>query len=92
VTTTLYLAGEPPRELEVWEGTGDHGGADPVMLGYLFDPAKAPDRYGRSSTFVDGAWSILTGIAANASIATGETIHIDRFLAEHGINLPPKRW
>ena len=92
VTTTLHLAGQLPQAIDVWEGSGDHGGADPVMLGYLFDPDKAPDRYGRSSTFIDGAWSILTGIAANASISSGETIQIDRFLAEHGINLPQKHW
>ena len=88
MTTTLHLAGERPRELDVWSGTGDHGGADPVMLGYLFDPATMPaDRYGRASGHTEGAWSILTGIAANRSIAGGGRVDVDAMLAEAGISL-----
>ena len=88
MTTTLHLAGERPRELDVWSGTGDHGGADPVMLGYLFDPATMPpDRYGRASGHTEGAWSILTGIAANRSIAGGGRVDIDAMLADAGISL-----
>ncbi|WP_117194312.1 Gfo/Idh/MocA family protein [Rhizobium terrae] len=92
MTTVLHVAGQAPQNIEVWAGEGDHGGADPVMLAHLFDPKVAPDRYGRGSTYIDGAWSILTGIAANASIDRGEMIHVDRFLAEHGIRLPQKKW
>ncbi|MCT7376402.1 Gfo/Idh/MocA family protein [Chelativorans salis] len=89
MTTVLHVAGESPRKIEVWTGEGDHGGADPVMLGYLFSPDEMEeDRYGRGSTHVDGAWSILTGIAANASMASGETTHVARMLGENGIELP----
>lgn len=89
ITTVLHEAGKPPQKIEVWTGEGDHGGADPIMLGYLFSPdSMEEDRYGRSSTHVDGAWSILTGIAANASIASGETTHVARMLSESGIALP----
>ncbi|HUH76881.1 MAG TPA: Gfo/Idh/MocA family oxidoreductase [Devosia sp.] len=89
VTTELHLAGKLPEKLAVWEGTGSHGGADPIMLGYLFDPKNMPeDRYGRASDQVSGAWSILTGIAANASIARdGERICIDDMLSQAGIVL-----
>jgi predicted dehydrogenase len=88
MTTTLHLHGQRPQQLEVWEGSGDHGGADPVMLGYLFDPeGTPPDRYGRASTWREGAWSILSGIAANTSIATGQTVDVDKMLAEAGISL-----
>ncbi|HET8726526.1 MAG TPA: Gfo/Idh/MocA family oxidoreductase, partial [Alphaproteobacteria bacterium] len=87
-TTTLHLAGGRPEKIDVWAGSGDHGGADPVMLGYLFDPEGVePDRYGRASTEREGAWSILTGIAANRSIATGARVDVDRMLAEAGIDL-----
>lgn len=87
--TVLHVAGTPPRALDVWQGAGDHGGADPVMLGYLFAPEAQPaDRHGRSSTHIDGAWSILTGIAANESIRTGGTVEIDPFVAAAGIALP----
>lgn len=89
MTTVLHVAGKAPEKLDVWAGEGDHGGADPVMLGYLFDPEDMePDLYGRSSSHVDGAWSILTGIAANASMASGETTHVRKMLAENGIALP----
>ena len=81
--TVLHVAGQAPEPIEVWHGEGDHGGADPVMLGYLFAPeAQAEDRYGRGSSQLDGAWSILTGIAGNKSIRTGRTVEIDAFLAE----------
>ena len=59
------------------------------MLGYLFAPEAQPeDRYGRGSSHLDGAWSILTGIAANESIRSGRTVDVDAFLAEAGIALP----
>lgn len=88
MTTTLHLAGGLPEAVDVWAGHGDHGGADPVMLGYLFEPeSMEPDRYARASTHKEGAWSILTGIAANASIASGQTVDVDTMLADAGINL-----
>lgn len=88
MTTTLHLAGGLPENIEVWKGSGDHGGADPVMLGYLFEPASMePDRYNRASSHKEGAWSILTGIAANKALASQETVHVDRMLAEAGISL-----
>jgi hypothetical protein len=58
------------------------------MLGYIFDPAAMePDRYDRASTELMGAWSILTGIAANAAIATGKLTDVDAMLRDHGIEL-----
>jgi len=88
MTTTLHLHGGLPENLEVWAGEGDHGGADPVMLGYLFDPeGTPPDLYNRASTHKEGAWSILTGIAANQAIASGQTVDVDTMLAEAGIEL-----
>ncbi len=89
ITTTLHLHGQHPQQIEVWPAKGDHGGGDPVMLSYLFDPEHTEaDRYGRASTWKEGAWSILTGIAANKSIATGQTVRVDEMLAEAGIALP----
>ena len=89
MTTELHLAGGLPEKLKVWEGKGDHGGADPIMLGYLFEPeSMEPDRYGRASDHVSGMWSILTGISANQSIAgASKRIYIDQMLAEAGIDL-----
>lgn len=88
VTTELHLAGQHPVMLEVPKGKGHHGGADPVMLGYIFDPeGMEPDRYGRASDHVAGAWSILTGIAANASIETGSVVNVQSMLRSRGIKL-----
>jgi hypothetical protein len=88
MTTTLHLAGGLPEDIEVWSGSGDHGGADPVMLGYLFEPDSMPaDTYGRASSHREGAWSILTGIAANASMAGGGRVDVDQMLADAGIVL-----
>ena len=89
MTTVLHQAGKDPVDIEVWQGKGEHGGGDPIMLGYLFDADNVgDDPYKRGSTQVDGAWSILTGIAANKSIATGEVVHVDKMLDAAGIKLP----
>ncbi|MDO1583020.1 Gfo/Idh/MocA family protein [Rhizobium oryzicola] len=89
ISTELHLAGQLPRMLEVPKAKGHHGGADPVMLGYIFDPENMePDRYNRASDHVGGSWSILTGIAANASIETGSVVHIEQMLRARGIVLP----
>lgn len=88
VTTELHLAGQAPRMLDVPHGEGHHGGADPVMLGYIFDPeGMEPDAFGRASDHVAGGWSILTGIAANASIETDSAVNIATMLKAHQITL-----
>ena len=88
IETELHLSGGDPQAIEVWRGEGAHGGGDRVMLGHLFDKANVPaDTYGRAASEVMGAWSILTGIAANASIASGNVVDVDRLLKENGIDL-----
>ena len=64
-------------EVEVPMGDGGHGGADPVMLEQLFSPTPPPDPFNRAASHIDGAASILVGIAGNQSINTGQLIHID---------------
>lgn len=67
---------EPPREVEIPSAAGGHGGGDPVLLADLFG-RPAPDPFNRAASHVDGAWSILTGIAANRSIRTGMPVDVD---------------
>jgi predicted dehydrogenase len=86
-TTLLHRHGEPPLALDVWSGEGDHGGGDPVMLNDLLNPAAARDPYERRSSHLDGAWSILTGIAANASMERGGTVSVTELLSDAGIRL-----
>jgi hypothetical protein len=62
-------------------GEGGHGGADPVMLEQLFSPDPPPDPFNRAASHIDGAASILMGIAANESIQTGQMIVVDDLFA-----------
>lgn len=55
---------------------GGHGGADPLMLKDLFSPDPPPDPLKRAATYIDGAASILLGIAANLSIESGELVEV----------------
>lgn len=88
VWTELHLAGQDPQQLDVPQGEGHHGGADPVMLGYIFDPEGVePDQYDRASDHVAGGWSIMTGIAANQSIESGAVVDVAALLAAHDIDL-----
>lgn len=81
--TTVYPLRKPPREVEIWEGEGGHGGADPQMLKYLFDPMnQPPDLYKRASDHRAGAWSIITGIAANSSMGLNRPVRVDELISE----------
>ncbi len=73
---TLRPMFEPPREIEIPAAEGSHGGGDPVLLNDLFG-RPVPDPFNRAASHVDGAWSILTGIAANRSIRTGMPVDVD---------------
>ncbi|MCZ8522427.1 MULTISPECIES: Gfo/Idh/MocA family protein [Paenibacillus] len=65
-----------PYEVEVELAAGGHGGGDPALLNDLFgEPGEDPFR--RAADHVDGARSILTGIAANRSIRTGQPVRVD---------------
>ena len=65
------------REIPIETGEGGHGGGDALLLEDLFSgTAEAGDPLGRRADQRAGAWSILTGIAANRSIATGEAVEV----------------
>lgn len=66
----------PAYSVPLWTGEGAHGGGDKVMLDDLFLPVKPADKYQRAADQRGGAASILTGVAANHSIRTGETVRI----------------
>ena len=67
-----------PYEAEIPEAEGGgHGGADPIMLEQIFASNPPADRYSRAASHIDGAASILMGIAANESLATGQMINVD---------------
>jgi hypothetical protein len=66
-----------PYEVEVPVGEGGHGGADPVMLEQIFSPNPPDDPYYRAASHIDGAASILVGIAGNQAMQTGQLVQID---------------
>ncbi len=68
-----------PYEVEVAKQAGGHGGGDPVLLNDLFG-VPVQDPFERAASHVDGAMSILTGVAANQSIASGLPVKITDLL------------
>jgi predicted dehydrogenase len=64
-----------PYEVDFAEAKGGHGGGDLVMLNDIFGIPE-PDKFRRAASHVDGAYSILTGIAANKSIASGLSVRV----------------
>ncbi|WP_421724195.1 Gfo/Idh/MocA family protein [Bauldia sp.] len=64
-----------PYDVELPDLGGSHGGGDKVMLDDLFGP-PSKDADDRAADHRDGAMSILTGIAANRSIAAGRPVEI----------------
>ncbi|WP_217593396.1 Gfo/Idh/MocA family protein [Cohnella sp. GbtcB17] len=79
VTILVFpMFGEPYKaEFEV--GEGGHGGGDPVLLNDIFG-VPVEDEFHRAANHVDGARSILTGIAANKSIRTGQAVKVDELV------------
>jgi len=73
---TVYPMFGEPYVVPVEEAKGGHGGGDPKLLEDLFGE-KRPDPFNRAASHIDGAYSILTGIAANKSIQTGLPVRID---------------
>jgi predicted dehydrogenase len=51
-----------------------HGGADARMAATLFHPSSTVDPLGRTATAVDGARALLVGLAANASLYSGQPV------------------
>ena len=72
----LPMRGDP-YDVEIRTGTGGHGGGDPVLLDDVFLTNPKPDPLKRAAGLADGAYSILTGVAANTSIETGAPVRID---------------
>jgi predicted dehydrogenase len=76
---TVYPMFDAPYEVDVLDEEGGHGGGDPVLLQDIFgEPVQ--DKYNRAANHQDGARSILTGIAANRSIRTGQVVKIKDLL------------
>ena len=84
--TRIFPHWEPAYEVKIWEGEGGHGGGDPLLMDDLFAPDPPEDKTLRAADQRAGAWSILTGVAANHSMAKGEVIRIDDLI--EGLEMP----
>lgn len=72
---------EPPQEVKVPTGEGGHGGGDVRMLADLFgERADGADPLGRAADAVDGARSLVTGLAANRSFESGLPVRAQALL------------
>jgi predicted dehydrogenase len=69
-TLTLHPHWEPPQTLLDGPLGHGHGGGDARMFADILDPDH-DDPLGRSADVRDGALSLITGLAANKSFATG---------------------
>ncbi|NLB82104.1 MAG: Gfo/Idh/MocA family oxidoreductase [Clostridiaceae bacterium] len=78
-TITVYPMFDAPYKVALDQAKGGHGGGDPVLLRDIFGELQY-DRFNRAASHVDGAMSILTGIAANKSMATQLPVHIDKLV------------
>lgn len=63
-------------EISLGEG-GGHGGADPIMLEQIFAPDPPHDPFKRAASHIDGAASIMLGIAANRAMETNQPVRVD---------------
>jgi predicted dehydrogenase len=81
-STTLILRPmfQKPLAIEIDLKQGGHGGGDPELLNDLFgEPGE--DVYRRRASHVDGALSILTGLAANKSIRDGQPVRVNDLIS-----------
>lgn len=83
---TVYPMFGEPYDVPIEEGVGGHGGGDTVLLNDIFgEPGEDP--WNRAASHVDGAMSIMTGIAANKSMATGLPVDIKTLIEIPGKKL-----
>lgn len=74
--TLIYPLRTSPYEVKVWHGVGGHGGGDAPLLDDLFASRKRDDKYRRAADHRGGAYSILTGVAANECFKTNRPVKI----------------
>ena len=60
-----------PYDVPIRKGKGGHGGGDSPLLDDVFSPDPPADPLKRAAGLAEGCWSILTGVAANKSMAAG---------------------
>jgi predicted dehydrogenase len=67
---------------EISKAEGDHGGGDDRLQERLFGAEELPDPLGHMAGSRAGAMSVLLGVAANQSIASGQAVNVADLLRE----------
>jgi predicted dehydrogenase len=80
VELRLYPLFEPGRDVPYPRPKGGHGGGDVRLLADCFLPRRKKDPLGTAAGGIDGAYSILVGIAARRSIEWGRPVRIDELV------------
>ena len=70
---------EKPHEVEIIKASGGHGGGDVRLLKDLFE-GPGDDPLSHAAGYMDGAQSVLTGIAANECFRTGRPVDVQSLL------------
>lgn len=84
-STRIFPIRGASYDVPVWQGEGSHGGGDILMLHDIFDSTRKPDKYLRCADQRAGAYSLLTGVAANYSMTTGKEVVINDLVANIGM-------
>ena len=74
--TRILPLRDPGYQVEMWSGEGGHGGGDKVLLNDIFGQNPPADKYLRAADQRSGAYSILTGVAANVAFKTKKPVQI----------------
>jgi predicted dehydrogenase len=69
------------KEIPIIAAAGGHGGGDPLIQEQMFSGAPPVDLYGRNAGHEQGAASAIIGIAANQSIATGQSVEVNDLIS-----------
>lgn len=72
---------KPSYQVAVPRLEGAHGGGDPLLQEQIFSRNPPTDPFQRAAGHEQGAASILVGVAANQSIATGQPVALPSLVA-----------
>lgn len=73
----LTPRGKDPQKIVVPFSDGGHWGGDPLLLDRLFKDPDMPDPLHQLAGTRDGVMSVLTGVAARKSAASGKPVRIE---------------